>query len=230
LVIMPAPKPPADISVYLERGSKRVFAAALEWPGWCRSGKDEGGALDALAAYGSRYAAVPALAKVPFSSPGASTAFSIKERLKGSATTDFGAPGEIAKLDRRAVTKEQAERLASLVQAAWKVLDRIAAGAAVELRKGPRGGGRDRDEVIQHVLAAESSYARKLDFRVEMPNLGDAPAIAKLRNGILKALRSAPGRVAVGKGWPPRYAAQRIAWHVLDHAWEIQDKSKPAPG
>jgi hypothetical protein len=225
---MPASKPPTSIPVYLEIGSKRVFAAAVEWPGWCRSGKDERGALEALAAYGSRYAAVPALAKVSFDLPGASTAFSIKERLKGSASTDFGVPGEIAKADRGPITTEPAARLASLVEASWRVFDRIAAGAPAELRKGPRGGGRDRDEVFEHVLAAEAAYARKLDFRVEPPNLGDAAGIAKLRNGILKALRSGPDKVTVGKGWPPRYAARRIAWHVLDHAWEIQDKSEPA--
>jgi hypothetical protein len=31
----------------------------------------------------------------------------------------------------------------------------------------------------------------------------------------------------VPKGWPPRYAARRIAWHALDHAWEIEDRSEP---
>ena len=25
--------------------------------------------------------------------------------------------------------------------------------------------------------------------------------------------------------WLPAYAIRRITWHVLDHAWEIQDKS-----
>ncbi|MEY2437652.1 MAG: hypothetical protein QOF97_2488, partial [Acidimicrobiaceae bacterium] len=27
------------------------------------------------------------------------------------------------------------------------------------------------------------------------------------------------------KGWAYRYAARRIAWHALDHAWEMQDRS-----
>jgi hypothetical protein len=26
--------------------------------------------------------------------------------------------------------------------------------------------------------------------------------------------------------WPPAYAARRIAWHALDHAWEIEDRSE----
>jgi hypothetical protein len=24
--------------------------------------------------------------------------------------------------------------------------------------------------------------------------------------------------------WPPRYVVRRAAWHVLDHAWEIEDR------
>ena len=31
----------APTDVYLELGTKRVFACALEWPGWCRGGRDE---------------------------------------------------------------------------------------------------------------------------------------------------------------------------------------------
>ena len=33
------------------------------------------------------------------------------------------------------------------------------------------------------------------------------------------------GSVPVPKGWPHRYAARRIAWHVLDHAWEMEDRA-----
>ena len=52
------------IPVYLEVGEKRVFASAVDWPGWTRSGKDEDAALEKLAAYASRYAAVPKAARV----------------------------------------------------------------------------------------------------------------------------------------------------------------------
>jgi hypothetical protein len=26
--------------------------------------------------------------------------------------------------------------------------------------------------------------------------------------------------------WSPRYAVRRAIWHVLDHAWEIEDRSR----
>ena len=46
---------PTSIPVYLEVGARRTFAGALDWPGWCRSGRDETAALAALVAYGGRY-------------------------------------------------------------------------------------------------------------------------------------------------------------------------------
>ena len=49
------------------------------------------------------------------------------------------------------------------------------------------------------------------------------------RERILAVLRApSDGSPPVAKGWPPRYAARRVAWHVLDHAWEMQDRGEPA--
>ena len=213
----------ASTAVYTEIGSKRVFACALDWPGWCRSGKDEQGALEALAAAGPRYAAVAAEAGVKFPSEVAG-AFEVVERIRGSATTDFGVPGEAAARDTDSLTREEAARHAALVSAAWRMFDRVVAGAPSELRKGPRGGGRDRDAIVDHVLGAEVGYARKLGLRLPQPASGDRAAVAAHREEIVRALTTGPDEVA-GKGWPPRYGARRIAWHVLDHAWEIEDRS-----
>ena len=212
----------AMTDVYLESGSKRVFACAVDWPGWCRSGKDEDAALEALATAAPRYALVAADAEVAFPARAAAR-FEVVKRVPGSASTDFGVPGTVTSLDGRPITKAQALRLLSLVAASWRIFDGVAAGAPAELRKGPRGGGRDRDAIIDHVLGAEVAYARKIGIRLSQPALDDAVAIAAHRDAILDALRSSTG--AVEKGWPPRYAARRIAWHALDHAWEIEDRS-----
>lgn len=214
--------------VYLEIGSKRVFACSVDWPGWCRSGKDEQGALAVLADYAPRYAHVAFTAdEGALFSRAAAVEFDVLERVTGTGTTDFGAPGVVPELDAAALTATEAERYAALVAAAWTVLDRVAADAPAELRKGPRGGGRDRDPVLQHVLGAETSYARTLGVKHPEPALDDPAAIKALRDDIIHALRSArEGTPRTPKGWPPRYAARRIAWHVLDHAWEIEDKSE----
>jgi hypothetical protein len=209
------------LPVCLEVGSKKVFASALDWPGLSRAGRDEGAALEALASYRPRYDKVAGRAGIAFPS----APFSVVQRLPGDANTDFGVPGRTAEAERQRITPAAAKRQAALVAAAWAMFDEVAAVAPEELRKGPRGGGRDRDKMVDHVLGAEAAYARKLGVRHKQPALGDTTAIVALRADLL-AVMSAPsdGGPVVEKGWTVRYAARRIAWHVLDHLWEIQDR------
>jgi hypothetical protein len=206
--------------VYVEVGKRRVFASAADWPGWARAGKDEESALDALAAAGPRYAAVAKAARIPFA-PGAG--FAVVERLPGNATTDFGAPGAIAKAELKRLTKKEAGRLSALVAGSWTVFDRVVENAPASLRKGPRGGGRDRDAIVGHLLGAETGYARMLGLRLKEPT-GDPAAVREHRNAIVAGIRAGT-KGAVERRWPARYAARRIAWHATDHAWEIEDRS-----
>jgi hypothetical protein len=74
------------------------------------------------------------------------------------------------------------------------------------------------------VLGAEVAYARKLGLRLQQPDGGDAGAVREHRNAIVAGLRAGTKGVTE-RGWPARYAARRMAWHVLDHAWEIEDRS-----
>ncbi|MGH2594517.1 MAG: hypothetical protein ACRDH7_00970 [Actinomycetota bacterium] len=90
------------MEVYVEAGSKRIFAGAIEWPGWCRSGRDEPDALAALMEAGSRYAAAMRGAVKGFSTPHAST-LTVIERLIGDSTNDFGAPSIAPVADGRPV-------------------------------------------------------------------------------------------------------------------------------
>jgi len=215
------------VPVYLEAGTTRVFACSLDWPGWCRRAKTDEEALDALAAYAPRYAVVAKRAGVRF--PAAAPTFNVVERIpwtggKAFSYVDFGAIGAAAQRDSEPLTSAQAKRLAALVEAAWGVLDDVVAAAPAQLRKGPRGGGRDRDAVFAHVIGAETAYARKLGVRHKGPQGSDE--IAAMRAEIIAAIPAArAGTPAAEKGWLPRYAARRIAWHVLDHAWEIEDRS-----
>jgi hypothetical protein len=211
------------VDVALEVGTRRVFATALDWPGWCRSGKGAEAALAALADAAPRYALVAAAAKIAFR-PGLADDLTVVERLPGDGSTDFGAPGQVAKRDREPLTAAQARRRAALLQAAWVVFDRVVAAAPAELRKGPRGGGRDRDKIVEHVLGAESGYARKLGLK--FPAATDLAGAVGPRELIADALRGASdGSPLAPRGWPPRYAAARVAWHALDHAWEIEDRA-----
>jgi hypothetical protein len=211
------------IPVVVEAGARRVFAAAVDWPGWCRSGKGEQEALEALAAEAPRYAAVAARAGLTLPDP---VAFEVVERVGGSITTDFGAPGTPAEVDARPAGAEAGGRMAALVAAAWATFDAIVAGAPQQLRKGPRGGGRDRDAIVAHELAALGMYARKLGVTARPASPADAAGVAALRQAVLDVIgRPSPGQPIGEKGWSPRYAARRVAWHTLDHAWEIENRA-----
>ena len=204
--------------------------ARSEWPGWCRSAKTGELALEALRSYAPRYAVVAAEAGIEFDAASAGKHLEVRESLVGTTTTDFGAPAVVAAADREPLTREQAVRLSTLLRAAWSILDRVVAAAPAELRKGPRGGGRDRDAVAAHVVAAEYAYARKLGLRdFRQPTASDTEGVAGMRTAIAKSLsRVSKGSLPENASWPPRYAARRLTWHVLDHAWEIEDRSMPA--
>ena len=206
-----------SVKVYIEAGGKRTFASAAGYPGWARSGKTELAALEALAQYAERYAKVAKLAGEPM--PKAMT-FTVVERLNGNATTDFGAPSIPARDEAIPMTARDAERMRALVEACWKYLDQVVAKAPNELRKGPRGGGRDRDEIFDHVLGAEMEYAKRIGTRLKQPNGKDKTAVRAFRKAILESLAN-PNRE---EKWPVAYAARRTAWHALDHAWEIEDR------
>jgi plasmid stabilization system protein ParE len=213
------------IPVYLEIGEKRVFASALEWPGWTRSAKDEPRALEALAAYAPRYASVPKVARIEFAI-GAKPSFEVVERVKGNATTDYGAPGIQASSDAKTLTPSEADRICALLAASWKLFDDAVSKAPAELRKGPRGGGRDRDKIVDHIIDAESGYTPRLGLKLKTPSRDDKAAVQATRKTILDAIRASAGGPQTGeKRWPPRYVARRMAWHLLDHAWEIEDRT-----
>ena len=212
-------------TVAVESTGGRAFAWAYDWPGWCRAGRTEEAALIALADYADRYRVVAERAGLRLPKNAADT-ITVDEHLAGDTGTDFGIPAAIGADDARPLDRRQADRLLALVVAAWEVLDETVAASPEELRKGPRGGGRDRTKMLAHVLDSEAAYARKYGVRHRPPAVGDTAAIAALRDELLGALRMpSDGTAPVPKGWPARYVIRRVAWHALDHAWEMQDRS-----
>ena len=208
------------VRVTVESVDKKVFVSALAWPGWSRSGKTEELAIEAFLAAAPRYAVAAHEAGLDFDS--GDLDLDAVERTTGDGTTSFGVPGAIGDEDRQPVDAAEAKRQAAIVEAAWTVFDRIAAAAPEVLRKGPRGGGRDRSKVVEHVNGADDAYASVMGIK-------GVRDVAARREAMLEILRQpSDGSPVAGKKWPPRYAARRIAWHALDHAWEIEDRTEPA--
>ena len=212
--------------IAIEAAPKKVFATAIDWPGWSRSGKSEDLALEALVDHAARYASVAARAGEDLPAP-AGLAVEVIERAAGGSGTDFGVPSRVTDADRRPVSAVEAARLARLVEAAWATFDQVAAAAPTELRKGPRGGGRDTPKIVGHVIETDGYYAREIGLRVRPPSPDDRPAIDAFRAAMLEILRRpSDGRPLADRKWTARYAAHRIAWHALDHAWEIEDRTE----
>jgi hypothetical protein len=211
-----------DVALFVEAGQRRVFASAVDWPGWARAARTEELAVAALADYLPRYAAVAVRAGL---TPPAGDLV-IADRHQGLAkNADFGSLGEVAGGDLRPLPAAEGARIAELLTAAWTAFDRGVQAAPAELRKGPRGGGRDTAQIVQHVVGAEVMYGRKMGLPRDKTAEAGPDAVVILRDRIAAAFRS-PGDLATPpNGWPLRCASRRIAWHVLDHLWEIEDKS-----
>jgi hypothetical protein len=213
------------MDAYLERGSKRVFAGAIAWPGWARAGETDEAALEALVAYGPRYAAALRGTRLGFRAPARVSDLRVVERVEGTATTDFGAPDVAPARDLEDVDAKELKRLEAILRAAWRTLDTaVERAGGLELATGRRGGGRALDAIVDHVLGADASYVARLGRKV---GSDDASTV---REGIIDALGSAvrdgvPPSPRGGKRWTPRYFVRRSAWHVLDHAWEIEDRT-----
>ena len=217
----------AGLPVYLEVAKKRVFAGALDWPGWSRSARDEDAAIAVLLDYRARYASAMRTFKVP-----AAKTATVVERVTGNATTEFGAPGVPPKADAAALEASQLTRQLALLEAAWAAFDAAAKRARGKtLAKGPRGGGRDLDKMIAHVHEADLAYLSAVGG-VFKRNAGEAAAAAsrRMRQGMLAAIGARahgepPARPMRKDPWPARYTVRRSAWHALDHAWEIEDRT-----
>lgn len=217
------------IEVIVERGDKRVFASAVDWPGYARSAKTEAEALEALLVYAPRYARVVARAGPKFVAPKDVSAFRVAHRVTGNATTDFGAPGVASRADDERLTPAQIKDFLSLLEASWSAFDTAArAATGKKLRTGPRGGGRSVEKMSAHVLEADVMYLAALGSRA--PKVTGAQRTAAIRRTMLAAFTARargeepddPSRSA--KRWTPRFFARRSAWHALDHAWELEDR------
>lgn len=226
------------IKVYIEAGKKRTFAGALAWPGWCRAGRDEAAALQALVDAGPRYSRALHGSELTFRPPADTSALVVAERVAGDSTTDFGAPSIAPPSDAQPVDEDELRRLQALLRACWRAFD-AATEAAVgkDLRGGPRGGGRSLDGIVRHVLGAEASYIARLAWKRDSRD-GESleDELDRTRQAALDALAAAARGETPTRGprggviWSPRYFVRRAAWHVLDHVWEIEDRVIESPG
>ena len=216
-----------SIRVMVERGKKkRTVACAFDWSGWDRSGKTEEAALQVLEAYRPRYAKVAALAGLS-DEFGVAGELTVVERLEGIGMTDYyGLSGRAAAPEQEQMTEPECERKIALLRASWTSFDDVAARVSPGLRKGPRGGGRERDEIIDHVNRNEiEDFAKKVGVRSPPDAWRDPDGLRAHRDAFCAGIRETNARgAAAGSWWTVQFLIRRCAWHMLDHAWEMEDR------
>ncbi len=215
--------------IYLETSRSWSYAVALEWPGWARHAKGDVDPIEALIDCGPRYGEALAKGDVEFDLP---TDFEVVAVVEGDSGTEWGVPSIITEHDREPLTDGEAERQVAILEATWAAFDRAARAAeGHELRKGPRGGGRDLPRLLDHCLQADKVDLSKLGsrrprvdsedwFEVEtaMRDTAIAAFFARQRGEPV----AAPSRTRAL--WPLRWYVRYVSWHALVHAWELEDR------
>ncbi len=225
-----------NLRVMVESGpkGKKVVAVAPEWPGLERGAKTEELAVERLRAYLPRYLPVAKLAGMEAafvsatddSAIGSSAAdMDVVERYPGTGSTDFwGISFAFSTIDHQPMSDEALERELTLMRACWTFFDEVRARVSAELQRGPRGGGRDRDRIVQHTQGVELDWAKGLGVVVPLEPLLSGEGLPEYRDAYCSAIRSFHVEEKKAGKWPLHYLIRHTAFHTLDHAWEMEDK------
>ncbi len=214
------------LRVILEVGKKRrVVAGAMDWPGLDRWGTSEEDAVDKLLLYVPRYAAVAGRAGMasPFAR---SHDVEVVERVPGSSSTDFWGIAHVpSQIEREVLSPADLERRLELLQACWAEFDDVAARVSGELRPGARSAGRSHDQILRHVYASEpEQFSRKVEVRTPREVVLTPDGLAQHRAAYLDAIRAYNADAKPARTWPIQFLIRRTGHHVMDHAWEMEDR------
>jgi hypothetical protein len=221
---------PDTIRVVLETGpkGKKVVAVAPDWPGLARGAKTGEAAIERLVSYVPRYAKVAKLAGMDSEFPSA-TRVDVVEEYRGTGSTDFwGISFAFSSIDRQDVTSKELERELRLMRACWSFFDDVRSRVPAELRKGPRGGGRDRDRIVLHTFGNEQDWAKGIGVLTPDGAVLTDRGLKAHRNAYCDAIRSFHSEGKTARKWPLRYLIRHTAFHTMDHAWEMEDRGLSA--
>jgi len=221
------------MQVTLEIGpkGKKVVAVAPDWPGLERGAKTGEDAIERLRSYIPRYSQVAKLAEMDAEFDTIKDV-DVAEQYAGTGSTDFwGISFAFSSIDKQGMLGDELERELTLMRACWSFFDDVRSRVSAEMKRGPRGGGRDRDHIIRHTVAAEQDWARMIGVLTPDDAMLTGDGLKSHRDAYCQAIRDyhSQGKLA-GKmaKWPLRYLIRHTAFHTLDHAWEMEDKDLTA--
>jgi len=212
----------------MERGTKgnRAVAFAADWPGWSRGAKTPELAVEMLESYRQRYRLIAVAAGMGVQFDREGPLETIEDKI-GTGSTDFwGISFAPSATEVEPMTADDLDRKIALLQACWAFFDRVAASVSAELRKGPRGGGRDRDQIIRHTIRTESEdFAKRVGLRIPEEAALTPDGLRSHRREYTAAMRAYnAGEGKRMRNWNLPFLIRHSAYHVLDHAWEMEDK------
>jgi hypothetical protein len=217
------------VRTVIEHGpkEKKSVAFSIEWPGWSRGAKTPELALETLESYRERYRPVASLAGMAAEFNAAGPLEIVEDRI-GPGSTDFwGISYGASSTEHDPMGDAALERGITLLRACWEYFDGVAARVSPEMRKGPRGGGRDRDRIIRHVIRTESEdFAKQVGLRIPEEAALSPEGLLQHRKDYVAAMRAYnAGEVARRmRSWTLAFLIRHSAYHTLDHAWEMEDK------
>jgi hypothetical protein len=221
------------VRTVIDRGpkGKRAVAFALDWPGWSRGAKTSEVAVETLESYRERYRPVVALAGMVRDFDAAGPLEIVEEKV-GTGSTDFrGISFSPSSMEQDPLDEAELERGIKLLRACWAFFDGVAARVSPEMRKGPRGGGRERDAIIRHVFRVESlDFAKQVGLQMpDGPTLA-GEALRQYRDDYIAGIRAynAGQLTRRMRSWNLPFLIRHSAFHTLDHAWEMEDKDLSA--
>jgi hypothetical protein len=218
------------LRVVLEIGKKRrVVAGAMDWPGLDRWGTSEEDAIEKMLSYIPRYDSVAERAGMG-KAFARERAVDVVERVPGSSSTDFWGIAHVpSKIEREVLSAADLERRLALLRATWGYFDDVAARVSAELRPGARSAGRSRDQIIRHVVLNEpDQFSRKVEVRTPLDVVATPRGLAEHRQAYLAAIRAYNTEGKPARSWPIQFLIRRTAHHVMDHAWEMEDRDLTA--
>jgi hypothetical protein len=221
------------VRTVVERGpkGKKSVAFALGWPGWSRGARSPELALETLASYRDRYRPVAELARMAREFDAAGPLEIFEDRV-GTGSTDFwGISFSPCSAEQGPMGEAELERAITLLRACWAFFDDVSARVSFEMRKGPRGGGRDRDQIIRHTIRTESEdFAKRVGLRIPEEGALSPDGLRQHREAYVAAMRAYnAGEVERRmRSWTLPFLIRHSAYHTLDHAWEMEDKDLSA--
>ena len=220
------------VRTVVERGpkGKKAVAFAVDWPGWSRGAKTPELAVATLESYRERYRPIAVAAGLADKFDRQKTLQTIEDRI-GPGSTDFwGISFAPSASEREPMRADELDRKILLLQACWAYFDSVAARVSAEMRKGPRGGGRDRDRIIRHTIRTESEeFAKRLGLRIPEEAALTPQGLCSHRKTYVDAMRAYnAGEGKRMRSWNLPFLIRHSAFHVMDHAWEMEDKDLSA--